>query len=141
MDAHPASVGTYLWYVIKRQPPAPTKKEHFLLVLPSVNIIINFATKFFEMLTKLQSEHPHKCFRCFKCSAITRNPNRSERLKLRGSCPKLTCTQKNKSNSKHLDIWSYFYSFNPGMLNSRWIMLVFTEKVSMFEALYLNLLI
>ena len=55
--------------------------------------------------------------------------------------PKINLHKKNKSNSKHLDIWSYFYSFNPGMLNSRWIMLVFTEKVSMFEALYLNLLI
>ena len=67
MDAHPASVGTYLWNVIKRQPPASTKKkEHSLLVLPSVNVIINFATKFFDMLTKLQSEHPHQVFQMFQ---------------------------------------------------------------------------
>ena len=37
----------------------PKKKKHSLLVLPSVNVIINFATKFFDMLTKKQSEHPH----------------------------------------------------------------------------------
>ena len=42
------------------------KKEHSLLVLPSVHTIINFATKFFEMFTKLQSEHPHKVFQVFK---------------------------------------------------------------------------
>ena len=34
--------------------PTP-KKEHSLLVLPSVNAIINFATKFFEMFTKKQT--------------------------------------------------------------------------------------
>ena len=42
------------------------KKEHSLLVLPSVHTIINFATKFFEMFTKLQSEHPHKVFQVFR---------------------------------------------------------------------------
>ena len=31
-----------------------------------------------------------RCFRCFKWFATTRKPNRSERLKQRGSCPKLT---------------------------------------------------
>ncbi|MDD6902165.1 MAG: hypothetical protein PUE25_10155 [bacterium] len=33
----------------------PQKKEHSLLVLPFVNAILNFATKFFEMFTKKQS--------------------------------------------------------------------------------------
>ena len=37
---------------------SPRKKQHSLLVLPSVHTIINFATKFFDMLTKKQSEHP-----------------------------------------------------------------------------------
>ena len=44
----------------------PQKKEHSLLVLPSVNTIINFATEFFEMFTKLQSEHPQKVFQVFQ---------------------------------------------------------------------------
>ena len=43
----------------------PQKKEHSLLVLPSVHTIINFATEFFEMFTKLQSEHPQKVFQVF----------------------------------------------------------------------------
>ena len=42
------------------------KKEHSLLVLPSVHTIINFATKFFEMFTKKQSEHPQKVFQVFQ---------------------------------------------------------------------------
>ena len=42
------------------------KKEHSLLVLPSVNAILNFATKFFEMFTKKQSEQPHKVFQVFQ---------------------------------------------------------------------------
>ena len=38
------------------KPLHPTqKKEYSLLVLPSVNTILNFATKFFEMFTKKQS--------------------------------------------------------------------------------------
>ena len=46
---------------------SPTKKkEHSLLVLPSVHTIINFATKFFEMFTKKQSEQPHKVFQMFQ---------------------------------------------------------------------------
>ena len=49
------------------KPHHPTpKKEHSLLVLPSVNTIINFATEFFEMFTKLQSEHPQKVFQVFQ---------------------------------------------------------------------------
>ena len=36
------------------------------MVLPSVNAILNFATKFFEMFTKKQSEHPHKVFQMFR---------------------------------------------------------------------------
>ena len=36
------------------------------MVLPSVNTIINFATEFFEMFTKLQSEHPHQVFQVFR---------------------------------------------------------------------------
>ena len=44
----------------------PTKiKEHSLLVLPSMHTILNFATDFFEMFTKLQSEHPQKVFQVF----------------------------------------------------------------------------
>ena len=42
------------------------KKEHSLLVLPSVHTILNFATKFFEMFTKKQSEHPQKVFQVFQ---------------------------------------------------------------------------
>ena len=42
------------------------KKEHSLLVLPSVDTIINFANKFFDMLTKKQSEHPQKVFQVFQ---------------------------------------------------------------------------
>ena len=42
------------------------KKEHSLLVLPSVQTIINFATEFFEMFTKKQSEHPQKVFQVFQ---------------------------------------------------------------------------
>ena len=45
---------------------ASQNKEHSLLVLPFVNTIINFATKFFEMFTKLQSEHPQKVFQVFQ---------------------------------------------------------------------------
>ena len=44
----------------------PHKKQHSLLVLPSVHTILNFATKFFEMFTKKQSEHPHKVFQVFQ---------------------------------------------------------------------------
>ena len=44
----------------------PQNKQHSLLVLPSVNAIINFATKFFEMLTKKQSRHPQKVFQVFQ---------------------------------------------------------------------------
>ena len=53
----------------KKCPPFhhPTqKKEHSLLVLPSVHSILKFATKFFEMLTKKQSEHPQKVFQVFQ---------------------------------------------------------------------------
>ena len=42
------------------------KKEHSLLVLPFVNAILNFATKFFEMFTKKQSRHPQKVFQVFQ---------------------------------------------------------------------------
>ena len=42
------------------------KKEHSLLVLPFVNAILNFATKFFEMLTKKQSKHPQIVFQVFQ---------------------------------------------------------------------------
>ena len=40
----------------KAHHPTP-KKEHSLLVLPFVNASLNFATKFFDMLTKLQFKH------------------------------------------------------------------------------------
>ena len=36
------------------------------MVLPTANAILNFATKFFDMLTKKQSEHPQKVFRVFR---------------------------------------------------------------------------
>ena len=46
----------------------PTKKkEHSLLVLPSVNTIINFATEFLECLQNYNPNIHIKCFRCFKC--------------------------------------------------------------------------
>ena len=44
----------------------PQKREHSLLVLPSVHTILNFATKFFEMFTKKQSRHPHQVFQVFQ---------------------------------------------------------------------------
>ena len=47
-------------------PSPPPKQEHSLLVLPSVNAILNFATKFFEMLTKKQSKHPQIVFQVFQ---------------------------------------------------------------------------
>ena len=40
--------------------------KHSLLVLPFVHTIINFATEFFEMFTKKQSEHPQKVFQVFQ---------------------------------------------------------------------------
>ena len=45
---------------------SPRKKQHSLLVLPFVNAILNFATKFFEMFTKKQSRHPHQVFQVFQ---------------------------------------------------------------------------
>ena len=36
------------------------------MVLPTANAILNFATKFFDMLTKKQSENPQKVFRVFQ---------------------------------------------------------------------------
>ena len=36
------------------------------MVLPFVHTIINFATKFFEMFTKKQSEHPQTVFQVFQ---------------------------------------------------------------------------
>ena len=45
---------------------AHPKYQHSLLVLPSVNAILNFVTKFFEMLTKKQSEHPQTAFQVFQ---------------------------------------------------------------------------
>ena len=44
----------------------PQNKQHSLLVLPFVNAILNFATEFFEMLTKKQSEHPQTVFQVFQ---------------------------------------------------------------------------
>ena len=44
----------------------PRKKQHSLLVLPSVHTIINFATKFFDILTKKQFEHPQRVFQVFQ---------------------------------------------------------------------------
>ena len=44
----------------------PRKKQHPLLVLPSVHTIINFATKFFDILTKKQFEHPLRVFQVFQ---------------------------------------------------------------------------
>ena len=56
----------FLFSSIHPKPSPPPKKEHSLLVLPSVHTIINFATKFFEMFTKKQSEHPHQVFQVFQ---------------------------------------------------------------------------
>ena len=44
----------------------PQNKQHSLLVLPSMNAILNFANEFIEMLTKKQSEHPQKVFQVFQ---------------------------------------------------------------------------
>ena len=46
-------------------PPSP-KKQHSLLVLPSVTGHSIFAPEFFEMFTKKQSEHPQKVFQVFQ---------------------------------------------------------------------------
>ena len=63
----------FLFISIHRTPPShkfppfhPKQKEQSLLVLPSVHTILNFATEFFEMFTKLQSEHPQKVFQVFQ---------------------------------------------------------------------------
>ena len=46
----------------------PTKKkEHSLLVLPSVNTIINFATEFLECLQNYNPNIHRQCFGCSKC--------------------------------------------------------------------------
>ena len=47
----PASRLFILFHPSKAHHPTP-KKEHSLLVLSTVNAILNFATKFFDMLTK-----------------------------------------------------------------------------------------
>ena len=44
----------------------PQNKQHSLLVLPNAPTIFNFATKFFEMLTKKQSEHLQTVFQVFQ---------------------------------------------------------------------------
>ena len=44
----------------------PQNKQHSLLVLPTASAILNFATEFFEMLTKKQSEHPQTVFQVFQ---------------------------------------------------------------------------
>ena len=36
------------------------------MVLPFVHTILNFVTKFFEMFTKKQSDHPQKVFQVFQ---------------------------------------------------------------------------
>ena len=63
----------FLFISIHQTPPShkfppfhPKQKEQSLLVLPSVHTILNFATEFFEMFTKLQSEHPQKVFQVFQ---------------------------------------------------------------------------
>ena len=62
----------------------PKKKEHTLLVLPFVHAIINFATKFFEMFTKKQSEHPQKVFQVFQVFHFAFGPkNRLILVKIR----------------------------------------------------------
>ena len=53
-------------FVLFHSTKPPPKQEHSLLVLPSVNAILNFATKFFEMLTKKQSEHSQTAFQVFQ---------------------------------------------------------------------------
>ena len=65
---HPRPRFFVLFHPSKAHHPTipPQKKEHSLLVLPSVNAILNFATKFFEMFTKKQSEHPQKVFQVFQ---------------------------------------------------------------------------
>ena len=44
------------------------------MVLPSVHTIINFATEFFEMFTKKQSEHPLQVFQVFHVRFWTTKP-------------------------------------------------------------------
>ena len=41
-------------------------------MLPSVNAILNFATKFFEMFTKKQSKHPQTVFQVFQVFQVFR---------------------------------------------------------------------
>ena len=48
--------GCLIWRAEMKQLCSP-KKEHSLLVLSFVNISLNFATNFFDMLTKLQFKH------------------------------------------------------------------------------------
>ena len=43
-----------------------------LALLPSVNAILNFAIKFFEMLTKKQSQHPQTVFQVFQVFQVFR---------------------------------------------------------------------
>ena len=62
----PASRLFILFHPSKAHHPTPKIKQHSLLVLPSVRTILNFATEFFEMFTKKQSEHPQKVFQVFQ---------------------------------------------------------------------------
>ena len=66
LPSHPRLPTFYSLPSIKSPPFHPKQKEQSLLVLPSVHTIINFATEFFEMFTKLQSQHPQKVFQVFQ---------------------------------------------------------------------------
>ena len=57
---------TFIHFHPSKATTPPRKKQHSLLVLPSVHTIINFATKFFDILTKKQFEHPQRVFQVFQ---------------------------------------------------------------------------
>ena len=57
---------TFIHFHPSKATTPPRKKQHPLLVLPSVHTIINFATKFFDILTKKQFEHPQRVFQVFQ---------------------------------------------------------------------------
>ena len=57
---------TFIHFHPSKATTPPRKKQNSLLVLPSVHTIINFATKFFDILTKKQFEHPQRVFQVFQ---------------------------------------------------------------------------
>ncbi|MGM9838972.1 MAG: hypothetical protein ACI307_02735 [Sodaliphilus sp.] len=111
----------FLFSFIHPKPSLPPKKENSLLVLPTVHTIINFATKFFEMFTKLQSEQPHKVFQMFQVFRVFQvlqvrfwttkppgfGPNPNKTHKLVGPCLRHIMPAKTPKKAIHTLVYEY----------------------------------